>query len=351
MTEADVLRGLTAPVTVLALNAGANALDEKARLLATIAGLETTRDDLTAQLAATRARVAELEAAQQPTGTVFSFDVSSLGADATLSDAKKIGDHKALLGVDNVQNVRVFFGSRALNWNDARIAALTEKDSLLISFNAWNRAAFRAFLAATPERFRQRPGQVKFCFKHEFEAEWRDAADRNAWLASWLRVHVELAEELDASPVETQSREDIVKILLWYSQHIDAATKGTWRQFHGGQNFGLIGMDCYHYQVWLGRGRYATPEELFGLLVIIGKETGRPVCAPEWGGELAAGDLDGAGRAKAIREGGAYARANGLRFANWWCATGSLDKATGLPREHHVDRYPSNVAALCELVA
>lgn len=290
----------------------------------TIDDLTAQTADLTSRLTAALARIAELEARAEP-GTVFSFNVSSLGADAGIAEAKKVTGHKALFGADSVQNLRVFFGGRAPNWTDTRIKACTDKDSILVSFTAWNRAAFRAWLAATPERFRRRPGQVKVCFKHEFEAEWRDAADRAKWLADWLRVHAEIAEELDASPHDTQSRDDVVKILLWYSQHIDPATKDTWRQFHGGQDFGLIGMDCYHYQVWLGKGRYATPEELFGLLVTIGEETGRPVCVPEWGGELAAGDVDGSGRAKAIADGGAYLVGRGVRFANWWCATGSRD--------------------------
>lgn len=308
--------------------------------------------DLAGRLDAALARVAELEAQAKPAGTVFSFDISALGADASLSEAEKIADHKALLRVDNVQNLRVFFGGRALDWSDTRIEACTDRDSILVSFNSWNRAAFRAWLAATPERFRQRDGQVKVCFKHEFEAEWRDAADRAKWLADWLRVHVEIAEELDASPWATQSCDDVVKILLWYSQHIDAATKGTWRQFHGGQDFGLIGMDCYHYQRWGNEfDRYATAQELFGLLAEIGKETGRPVCVPEWGGELAQTDSDGARRAQAITDGGRFLVDNGVRFANWWCASGSKDKVTGLPRDHHLDRYPSNVTALRKLIA
>lgn len=328
----------------MALDDNARLVVDNARLNATVAGLEHS-------LQVALARVAELEKARQTERTVFSFDVSTLGSDASVSEANKVAGHKALLGTDSVQNLRVFFGNGALSWNNARIKACTDKDSLLVSFNKWDRVALRKFLADTPERFRQRPGQVKVCFKHEFEAEWRDATDRGQWLADWLGANAALADELDNSPWDTQSRDDVVKILLWYSQMIDAACKGTWRQFYGGQDFGYIGMDCYHYQVWLGKGRYATPEELFGLLVQIGMQTGRPVCAPEWGGELAAGDTDGAGRAKAIREGGAYAVEHGIRFVNWWCAAGSKDAKTGQARDHHLDAFPSNVAALAELVA
>lgn len=42
MTHSDVLRTLNAPLIVRAAQAGADALDERPRLLATIAGLEAT---------------------------------------------------------------------------------------------------------------------------------------------------------------------------------------------------------------------------------------------------------------------------------------------------------------------
>lgn len=54
MNFSDVLRSLIAPVTVRAIQAGAEALDERARLLATIAGLETTVAEQARQLEALR---------------------------------------------------------------------------------------------------------------------------------------------------------------------------------------------------------------------------------------------------------------------------------------------------------
>jgi hypothetical protein len=51
---ADLLRSLIAPLTVKAIRAGADALDERTRLLATIAGLEATVADLARQLAELR---------------------------------------------------------------------------------------------------------------------------------------------------------------------------------------------------------------------------------------------------------------------------------------------------------
>jgi hypothetical protein len=52
--HADVLRSLNAPLIVRAAQAGADALDERPKLLATIAGLEHT-------IAAQAARIRELE--------------------------------------------------------------------------------------------------------------------------------------------------------------------------------------------------------------------------------------------------------------------------------------------------
>lgn len=428
MTAADTLRGMVAPAMVQAVNAGADALDQVVRLEATVAGLETTRDDLTAKLAAATARIATLEANQRPAVpdtyvvqagdyllkigrqflvqvaditawnrlttdviqpgqvlylkgaapeptptptpvpvpepvptpvpvpappvTVFSVDISNLGDDATLTEAAKLNGHKTLFGVDNLQNVRHFFGARPLSWTEERLAALTDKDSVLISVSTRRtRTEIRNFLAATPAKFRQRKGQVKACYKHECEAEWKASGKSAAWMTDYLAGNLDWAEELDASPFATQSRDDVVKIMLWYSQHIAASgVVDTMDAFYGGQDFGVFGMDCYHYQVWLNNGRYATPEELFGKLVAFGKKVGRPVAAPEWGGEVAAGDTDGARRAQAIADGGAYCKANGLLWANWWCADGSRDGATGLPRKHHVDPYPSNVAAMTALI-
>lgn len=54
MNFADVLHSLIAPVTVRAIRAGAEAIEERARLLATIAGLETTVAEQARQLAALR---------------------------------------------------------------------------------------------------------------------------------------------------------------------------------------------------------------------------------------------------------------------------------------------------------
>lgn len=293
-------------------------------------------------------RLRALLAAGHPS-TVFSFDISSLGADGTLSDSTKLSSHKAMYGVDNVQNVRVFVGAGTLTWNSARLQALTERDSVLISVTKQDRAAVKAFLATTPAKFRQRLGQVKFCYKHECEAEWKAAGKTQAWLDDYYAGNLMLAQELDSSPFE-QSGDDVVKILLWYSQHKDAALVDTMDRFYGGQDFGVIGMDCYHYQVWGQQGRYATNDELFGKLVAFGKKVGRPVAVPEWGGEIAVGDTDGSKRAQAILDGGAYLKANGVLWANWWCATGSKDAKTGLPRDHHLDRYPSNVAAYKSLM-
>ena len=286
----------------------------------------------------------------QPKSTVFSFDISNLGNDAKLNEAQKINSHKQLYGVDNVQNIRVFFNAvSSVNWNNERLAALTNKDSCLISFKSWDRVAFRKLLASTPEKFRQRPGQVQWAYWHEFEGDWKSASNKTQFLNNFLTAYKEMAEELDASQWDTQSSDDVVKIFLWYSQMIDGATKGQWQQFIGGQQFGKIGMDCYNYAGWLSKGRYATPEELLGVLIQMGKETGLPICVPEWGGELAAGDT-GAGLAKAIAAQGEYMKANNVLFANWWCAQGSKDPQ-GNVREHHLDNVPAALAEMKKLIA
>jgi LysM repeat protein len=285
------------------------------------------------------------------TGTIFSFDLSQLGTDAAIPETTKLANHKKLFAVDNVQNIREFYQGISTNmWNSARLKALGEKDSVLMSFKQWDRAAFKATLAATPERLRKRPGQVKWCFWHEFEADWADAGGTQAWTDNYLKIYREMAEELDASQWDTQSRDDVVKIFLWYSQHVDARTKGKWKQFIGDQKFGYVGMDCYNYAAWLTKGRYSTPQELFDTLIAMGKETGLPICVPEWGGEVAANDPDGTKLAAAIKAQGEYAEKNGVKFMNWWCAAGSKDKA-GNVRNHHIDKFPAAVREMSALMA
>lgn len=364
------LQDLTAALAVAVTEAGQVGAELAAREteVASLKTAATAKDaelsKAKADLAAALAKIKELEGTPTPTPTptpvpqplptgktVFSFDVSSLGNDANVTEANKVSGHKTMFGVDNVQNIRVFFGGSGLNassWNNARIKALTEKDSVLVSTNLRDRAGLKAFLSATPDKFRKFKGQVKICYKHEFEAEWAGAANKTAWVSDYLAANQEIADELDASPVSTQSKDDVVRIYLWYSQHIDARTKGQWKQFVGTQKFGYIGMDCYNYAVWLKNGRYATAKELLDVLIQMGKDSGLPICLPEWGGELAAGD-DGTKQAQAITAQGEYMKANGVKFANWWCAEGSKDPA-GNVRQHHVDNVPASKAAMTKLI-
>lgn len=334
---------MTDPFTALQ-SAAATAVTEGQRL-------QQVTNALTQQLAADQATIAQqaaliaqLEAGQQ-TGTVFGFDVSNLGTDSKLTEQQKLDSHRSLLGAGDAQHVREFFNpGQTLTWNTPRLNALGPGDSVVISMKDHPaRNGFAAFDKNRPDKFRQRPGQVIYAYHHECEAEWAKATNKAAWIADYTSAYQALADGLVANGTGTQH--DVVKILLWYSQVIASATKGSWDTFHAGQNFGLLGMDCYHYQAWLNRtsggkpvGRYATPDELFGPLVAM-KSSGLDVCAPEWGGTLANSDTDGSARAKAITDGGAYLKQHGVVWANWWCAQGSPG------RNHHLEQAASNVAA------
>lgn len=312
---------------------------------------ETSARDATE--AALEAQIADLKAqlAAKDQKTTFGFDISALGPDANLSDAKKIADHKALLGLKGVQNVRVFFGSDVPRWNDSRLQALGPDDGALISTLSRDGAGQATFLANTPDKFRQRPGQIKLAHGHERDANLLKSSNPAAAIRDWLDGNQQKADLLDAA--EGYSTDDLVKITLYYSQTFDAACKNTRERFYGDQNFGIFGEDCYHPQQWLNQqDRYATPEELFGGIVAFCKQIGRPCAIPEWGGTLSSGDTDGSRRAQAIKDGGAYLRANGVLFANWWCATGSKDSSQpGGYRNHHLEIAASNVAAYKSLYA
>lgn len=293
-----------------------------------------------------------------PATTTFGLDLGDLAGtpDEPIPEARKLADHRAMLG-GGLQHVRVFLQTRALGpdlWaSDQRLAALRPGDSCHVTTNLpirQHQAAFRKMLDATPDHLR---GRVLWGVRHEMEADLTtDTAVRG-----WLDDNQAMADTLDAA--DGYSPDGLVKTLLFFSQYADPQLKGSWPRFHGGQDFGMIGMDCYHLQARLNdvqngkpAGTYTPPEILFGILVEIAKQTGRPVCAPEWGGTRANTDPTGEGRAKAIRDGGAFMRAHGIRHAAWWCAYGR--SLNGVRLNHHLDVDGPNspeVAAYKALIA
>lgn len=356
-------------LTQQALAAQATALAEKVATLGTQIGdvqrshtvAIALRDDMIderdATIATLQARIAQLEAqpppaptpdptpppAPTPTGPFFGVDISDLGFDADLTEKSKVEGHRSLLKATSLGVVRTFAGSTPLGpgiWNLERLQALTAADAVHITTNLAvrnNRAGMKAALDSTPDKFRSFPGQVQWGVRHEMEA---DLLTQTA-IDSWLVDNQVLAEELDAA--EGYTSDDLIKTLLFYSQHVDF--KGSWPKFHGGQNFGKMGMDCYHLQAQLNKtdsagkpvGSYTTPAILFGYLKTIKEQTGRPICVPEWGGTLANTDPTGTGRAKAIQDGAAYMKELGVTHASWWCADGSKDPA-GNVRKHHLEQ-------------
>jgi LysM repeat protein len=291
--------------------------------------------------APTAAPAPELEPPAAVARTVYSWDISDLGNDKARPDAAKIASHKALFGVDNIQNVRQFSGTGVPSWSNERFAALTERDSVLVSTLSRDRAGLLAWLKATPEKFRQRPGQVKLCHGHEREAN----LTVGPVLQEWLDGCREKADLLVAAGIPTMSEDDFVKITLHHSQHHETnpATPNR-EQVYGGQDFGIFGEDAYSYRTWINQqNRYETPVELLGEYVSFLYDIGLPGALPEWGAERTPKDTTGAGRAKFIADTGAYVRslrmADGtplIRFVNWWCADGFRDGARVL---HHLEEH------------
>lgn len=273
--------------------------------------------------AAQQARIAELEAQIPAPTTVFGIDLSDLTGDKPLSEAQKVNAHRAL-GL-KLTNVRVFDGSGLPDWTSERIKALdpTKGDSILISSLTTDIAGMTTALKNTPDEWR---GRVRVSHGHEREADLLSQADPDAAVKAWLDGNARKADMLDSLGSYGYSSDDLVKILLWYSQVIDTRYKGTQEKFYGGQNFGMWGMDCYHNAAWLNQqDRYATPQELFDPVLDFAAQIGRPVCIPEWGATLAKTDTNGARRAQSVSDGGAYLRSKDAVFANWWCGTGKTD--------------------------
>ena len=311
---------------------------EKASQAATDA-LLAANATLTAENASLRAQIQ----AQQPTGTRFGIDLSNLTGDKPLTEKQKVTAHRAA-GL-RLTNVRVFAGSSVPSWSDERVQALdpARGDSILVSTLSRDKAGLATWLRNTPDAWR---GHVRLSHGHEREADILKSANPTASLADWLAGCQEKAELLDAASSYGYSSDDLVKIMLWYSQVIDPKTKGSQERFHGGQDFGMWGMDCYHNAAWLNVGdRYTTPAELFDPVITFARQAGRPVCVPEWGATLAKTDTHGTRRAQAITDGGAYLKAAGVVFANWWCGAGSLDPTQPKGyRDFHLDGTPALAA-------
>jgi hypothetical protein len=290
-----------------------------------------------------RAQVAEierlnalLEAGDSTPRIEFSFDIGDIGGtpDAPQTEAKKLADRKAMLGVPYVKDVRVFFGTSVPRWDDERIQALdpTIGDTFVLSTLTTDFAGLRTFYANAPDEWR---GNFRSCYGHEREANLLT----DALLAAWLNGNARMAAEVDASGYMNVD-EHFGKLTLFYSQQIDQRIEiPTREEMHGGQNFGFFGEDCYHPRARLSRGFYETAPNLFGPILDFAQSVGRPCLIGEWGGERAAGDTTGQGRAAAITEGGEYLKSrhgqNGLRIigANWWWAYGLRD---GVVLDHNL---------------
>jgi LysM repeat protein len=291
-----------------------------------------------------------------PPTTRFGLDISNLGPDKDLSEAQKLANHKSELQVTSLQYVRVFLQSRALGpslWTeDERLAALKPGDGCHITTNLAlrnNQQAFRSMLNGMPDHLRE-PGRVLWGVNHEVETKYPTATA----IKGWLDDNQAMADILNSWV--TGYQDWVVKTLLFYSQHVNPDYKGSWPKFYGGQNFGMIGVDCYHLQNRLNDtdaagkpiGKYTPATELFKYQLEIKAQTGLPVCAPEWGGTRANTDPTGTGRAQAIRDGAALMRENGFHHAAWWCAMGE-ENPDGTRRNHHLQQGTTNPSP--ELVA
>lgn len=281
---------------------------------------------------------------------VFSLDFGDItgSPDEPVPESQKRADHVAMLGVDNVQHVRVFFGSAVPSWNTERLQALTEKDSVIISTLSTDGAGLAKFLANTPDKFRQRHGQVGLAHGHEKDAELLAATNPTAAIKAWLDGNRQKADLLVASDLDSDEF-DLYKILLHYTQEHDTklSNRRTRELFYGGQDFGTWGEDVYHFQTWLNQqDRYESAEELFGPCIAFAESKDLPVMFAEWGGTRAKTDTTGVRRAQAIAEGGAFLIAENERLvakggrcrikgANWWCAAGRV--LDGVRLMHHLE--------------
>jgi hypothetical protein len=291
--------------------------------------MATTNADLTAQNAELRA---ELEALSNH--TVF-------GLNTTSWTQAGINAHRQMLDGAPLLNCRVFFSpGQAPTWDDPHLKLLGPADRPWVSCKTLTEATLRKFLDTMPAAYKV-PGVVYgFTYQHEGEADMLAAKDPAAAIKGYLDTYA-MIERVMADHTAGRYFQPW-KILLRFTQAMDRKTgrRDSWPRFVGDQTT-PVGMDCY----WPREQKtYMPAADLFAKLLEIHDKTGLRVCVPELGGVTVdpggtgRNDADGSKRAAAIADVVQFVKGTPIESVNWWCGTGSAG-------DHHLDPFPSNVAA------
>ena len=76
---------------------------------------------------------------------------------------------------------------------------------------------------------------------------------------------------------------------------VDPASGRNWRDYYAGDaTIDVLGWDAYN--LIANKGRYDTPDHVFGKSIAVSKSVGKPYGFAEFGSMIAAGDSNGSGR-------------------------------------------------------
>jgi hypothetical protein len=165
-------------------------------------------------------------------------------------------------------------------------------------------APLRAWFASAPT-----DRNVYWSYYHEPEdniakGEFTAADYRAAW------VH------LTALARSTNPRLHSTLVLMAWS--VDPASGRNWRDYYAGNStIDVLGWDAYNLVA--NKGRYDTPDHVFGKSIAVSKSVGKPYGFAEFGSVIAAGD-NGTGRGAWLRSAGSYLRSSGSLWAAYFDA-------------------------------
>jgi hypothetical protein len=166
-------------------------------------------------------------------------------------------------------------------------------------------AAVRAWFASAPS-----DRNVYWSYYHEPEDNIaRGEFTAAEYRAAWNRLTV-LARSVNPRLHST---------LILMAWSLDPASGRNWRDYYAGDaTIDVLGWDAYN--LLANKGRYDTPDHIFGKSIAVSKSVGKPYGFAEFGSILAAGDSTGSGRAAWLRSAGSYLRSSGSLWAAYFNA-------------------------------
>jgi hypothetical protein len=230
------------------------------------------------------------------------------------SPSMTLADLDALFGL-RLEALRLFDPDLPASWNSAR-AASTAGRTLIVSFRPMPQDVLagkydrelRTFFANAPSN-----QTIYWSYIHEPEP----LIDKGTFTAdqyrrAWQRI---------AGFANEACKANLHPTLILTGWTSSPASKRDWRTYYAGDDVvQVLAWDPYNGVHEPDRTYYASAESMFGDIVRIARESGKPFGIAETGSRLIPGD-DGRGRAAWLTSVGDYLRANGAAFVTYFQST------------------------------